>query len=67
MFYLSIISEDGPNDLVFDVLLLDPDDDLDDGLPSDADVLPLEADSSQSSFGRHGEHVSFLFQIGSSV
>ena len=68
MFYLSIIAEDGPDDLaLFDVLLLDPDRDLDDVSRTDVDVLPLEADSSQSSFGRNGEHVSFLFQIGSSV
>ena len=65
LFYLSIIAEDGPDDLVFDVLLLD--DDLDDVSPSEAKVLPFEADSSQSNFGRNEEHVSFLFQIGSSV
>ena len=45
------------------VLLLD--DDLDDVSPSDAKVLLF--DSSQSNFGRNEEHVSFLFQIGSSV
>ena len=65
LFYLSIIAEDGPDDLVSDVLLVD--DDLDDVSPSDAKVLSLKADSSQSSFGRNEEHVSFLFQIGSSV
>ena len=65
LFYLSIIAEDGPDDLVFDVLLLD--DDLDDVSPSEAKVLLFEADSSQSNFGRNEEHVSFLFQIGSSV
>ena len=63
VFYLSIIAEDGPDDLVSDVLLLD--DDLDDVSPSDAKVLLF--DSSQSNFGRNEEHVSFLFQIGSSV
>ena len=67
MFYLSIIAEDGPDDLVFDVLLLGPDDDLDDVSPSDASLLVLLTASSQSSFGRNAEHVSFLLQIGSSV
>ena len=67
VFYLSIIAEDGPDDLVFDILLLDPGDDLDDVSPSDPSVLVLLTDSSQSSFGRKDEHVSFLFQIGSSV
>ena len=67
VFYLSIIAEDGPDDLVFDVLLLNTDDDLDDVPPSDSSVLVLATDSSQSSFGRNEEHVSFLLQIGSSV
>ena len=67
VFYLSIIAEDGPDDLVFDILLLDPGDDLDDVSPSDPSVLVLLTDSSQSSFGRNDVHVSFLFQIGSSV
>ena len=61
-FYLSIIDEDGPDDLVFDVPLLD--DDLAVVSPSVAKVLPLESDSSQSIFGRNKEHISFLFQIG---
>ena len=61
-----MIAEDGPDDLVFDLLLLDPDDDLDDVSPSsDGRVPVLLTESSQSSFGRNEEHVSFLFQIGS--
>ena len=64
-FYLSIIDEDGPDDLVFDVLLLD--DDLANVFPSGAKVLSPEAGSNQSSFGRNEEQVSFLFQIGSPV
>ena len=76
LFYLSIIAEDGPDDLAFDVLLLADDlvfvvllldDDLDDVSSSDAKVLSLKANSSKSNFGRNEEHVSFLFQIGSSV
>ena len=65
LFYLSIIAEDGPDDLAFDVLLLD--DDLDDVSSSDAKVLSLKANSSKSNFGRNEEHVSFLLQIGSPV
>ena len=68
VFYLSIIAEDGPDDLFFDdVLLLDPDDDVDEVSPSDTSILVLVKDSSHSSFGRNEEHVSFLLQIGSSV
>ena len=67
-----MIADDGPDDLVFDLPLLDPDNDLDDVAPSsDGSVPVLLTDSigssSQSSFGRNEEHVSFLFQIGSSV
>ena len=66
VFHLSMIAEDGPDDLVFDLLLLDPDDDLDDVSPSpDGRVPVLLTESSQSSFGRNEEHVSVLFQIGS--
>ena len=65
LFYLSIIAEDGPDDLAFDVLLLD--DDLDDVSSSDAKVLSLKANSSKSNLGRNEEHVSFLLQIGSPV
>ena len=68
VFYLSIIAEDGPDDLFFDdVLLLDPDDDVDEVSPSDTRILVLVKDSSHSSFGRNEEHVSFLLQIGSSL
>ena len=42
-FYLSIIDEDGPDDLVFDVLLFD--DDLADVSPSVPKVLSLESAS----------------------
>ena len=65
LFYLSIIAEDGPDDLVSVVLLLD--DDLDDVSSSDAKVLSLKTNSSKSNFGRNEEHVSFLLQIGSPV
>ena len=65
-----MIADDGPDDLVFDLPLLDPDNDLDDVAPSSdgsAPVLLRDSNSSQSSFGRNEEHVSFLLQIGSSV